>query len=316
MVVGVKNTGELESRNYVSSPIESVPQDIVLPYPVYIWVDKRMVLFRQKSDILTAERVTKLRSKVDTVYIAEKDWYLFLKSLESMINLGGILDDPLKASQEIRNLLYGYEKTLFQEQNLSQATYDKVSELANGLSQCLHLQPQLAPQLLQRFQDPSIYLSNHSINVGVFCAAMGMKLEWPKSKVEKLILSGLFHNVGKIKIPEPILHKDGKLSSEEWEQMKQHPVLGAEILKSLKADPDIIRTTLEHHEQPDGSGYVRGLQQSEISELVSVIAIADVYDALLSQRYWKIASSPIEALEQMKNMEGRFHPNFFRLISK
>jgi putative two-component system response regulator len=119
-----------------------------------------------------------------------------------------------------------------------------------------------------------------------YASAIARKMGMNKQKVESLLYTAPIHDAGKIGIPDYILLKPGKLNDKEWEIMKKHTVIGAKILagsdvKSIKLAQTIALT---HHEKWDGSGYPKGLKGSKIPLVGRIAAIADVFDALTSQR--------------------------------
>ena len=141
--------------------------------------------------------------------------------------------------------------------------------------------------------------------------------KYPLSWAERsmITMASSLHDIGKIGIPEEILNKPGKLTGEEFEIMKQHSVIGAEMLQSLKRyqDEELLKIAYEicrwHHERYDGRGYPDGLKGEEIPISAQVVSLADVYDALVSERVYKKAFSPEKALEMIQNGEcGSFHP--------
>lgn len=303
-------------ENYLSTPLETIPKDIALPYPVYISVAKKMVLFRCKGDTLLRRRADKLLEKIDTLYIKTQDWVQFLSDLENIVEGIDLSKNPEAASQDIRNLLYAYGKHLEHSRELQKTFYEKVKLLSEKMAYCMSREPAIATKLIKRCSDPTVYISNHSVNVAIFSALVALKLGWDKDRISKLILAGFIHNIGLIKIPEEIVNKSAALTHEEWVSIKKHPELGAEILSTIGASADIVRACREHHEQPDGKGYPKGLKDQEIAEYVFFIGVADVYDALLSTRPWEQAYIPELAIEMMREMKGRFSQKIFQLVGK
>lgn len=162
-------------------------------------------------------------------------------------------------------------------------------------------------------------------HAGNISAITGMLLEKLFQKTDKYHLSGeerfyitngsVLHDIGKIGIPERILNKPGKLTKEEYEIIKEHTVIGEGILKNLELyqDEPLIKTACEicrwHHERYDGKGYPDGLKGDEIPIAAQIVSIADVYDALVSERVYKKAFSHKKAMEMILNGEcGTFNP--------
>ena len=137
----------------------------------------------------------------------------------------------------------------------------------------------------------------------------------PKEEIDKVVMSSILHDVGKVSTPDQILNKPGRLTKEEFEIMKQHTVKGCEILKNI---PHIMEKGLfdysydicrHHHERWDGRGYPDGLSGDDISIWAQVVSVADVYDALTSERVYKKAYSHEAAVQMIHNGEcGAFNP--------
>lgn len=134
---------------------------------------------------------------------------------------------------------------------------------------------------MRNLEDP---IFSHSLNVALISRAIGKWLSLSKEDLATLTLAGLLHDIGKTQIPESILNKPSRYTDEEFAQMKSHPLLGKKILNDKGFDPRILYAALQHHERSDGSGYPRGLEDDEIDDFASIVAIADVYDAMTSAR--------------------------------
>lgn len=149
------------------------------------------------------------------------------------------------------------------------------------------------------------YTYAHSVNVAVLCCAMGMGMLLTETELEYLVTAALLHDLGKLQIDPKILNKPGRLTSEEYDIMKKHPVLSFELLSDrFDISAHIKRTVLFHHENVDGSGYPNGLTGPEQSILVKILHVADVYDALTAKRPYKKEYSPFEAAEYLMGAGG------------
>jgi putative nucleotidyltransferase with HDIG domain len=142
-------------------------------------------------------------------------------------------------------------------------------------------------------KDP--YTRGHSERVGAASRVLAQALGLSRTEVETASQAGLLHDIGKIGVPEAVLGKPGGLTEDEWAVMRRHPVLGAQIVapfEFLASAAPIIR---HHHERADGSGYPDGLRGEAIPLGASIVAVADVYDALTSDRPYRAALSPERA---------------------
>jgi putative two-component system response regulator len=117
-----------------------------------------------------------------------------------------------------------------------------------------------------------------------------------------LKMGGMLHDVGKIGIPDHILNKPGRLTPDEWEVMKRHPVIGARICQPLRRAAELVPIVRHHHERLDGSGYPDGLRAPEISLGAQVMSIADFYDACTSDRPYRSAMPPEQAFELLRSL--------------
>ena len=155
--------------------------------------------------------------------------------------------------------------------------------------------------------DDSTYA--HSVNVALICRLIGKWKNFSEKDMDTLTLCGLLHDIGKSKIPNEIIGKPGKLTDSEYEEIKKHPVIGYNLVKNLDIDQRIKNAVLLHHERFDGKGYPLGLTGNEIDDFTSIVSIADVYDALVSERVYKKAYSHKKAVEMILNGEcGQFNP--------
>ena len=136
-----------------------------------------------------------------------------------------------------------------------------------------------------------------------------------QSEVEEIRLAGLLHDIGKVGIPEPILNKSGPLDATEWETMKTHTELGAKILEPLEAMKRIRLMVRHHHEFYDGTGYPDRMEGERIPYGARVIAIADAYDTITSERTYKKARTPEDAfLELERCAANQFDPALVRVF--
>lgn len=138
----------------------------------------------------------------------------------------------------------------------------------------------------------------HSLNVAMYAGTFGLLYGMEYERVKKLIAAALLHDIGKTKVPEDILNKPGRLSEEEFAEIKKHPQYGYNMLKDMVSISPLVRVPiLEHHENYDGSGYPRGLVDKETHIFSKIIHICDIYDAMLSRRCYKDAINPGEVID-------------------
>lgn len=154
-----------------------------------------------------------------------------------------------------------------------------------------------------RQYDDSTYA--HAVNVGMICNILAGWLDFPAEDIKTATMCGLLHDIGKVKIPSSIIKKPGKLTEEEFEVIKRHTIEGYQILREKKMDRAICNAALMHHEKCDGSGYPFGLQAEQIDRYGKLVAVADIYDAMTSDRVYRSALSPFEVIQLFED-EGLY----------
>lgn len=147
------------------------------------------------------------------------------------------------------------------------------------------------------------YTRGHSEAVEQLAVTVGRYLDLDQESLEKLSLAALFHDIGKIAVPDAILHKPAPLTAEEWEIMRQHPVLAERILRHVPFLADLIPIIRHHHERYDGTGYPDGVAISE-EPLAAIVSIADAYQAMTSDRPYRKAKSHAEAVQELRSASG------------
>ncbi len=157
----------------------------------------------------------------------------------------------------------------------------------------------------------------HSKRVSEICQIIAEKMNLDKEVIKQIKVTGLMHDIGKIGIDEKILNSDKSLSLAEWEQIKKHPEIGSRILGSSNEFYDISVDVLQHHERWDGKGYPNGLKGDEISIKARIIAIADTYDAMRSDRAYRKAFTKKEAIDEILRCSGtQFDPEIVQVFLK
>lgn len=145
--------------------------------------------------------------------------------------------------------------------------------------------------------------SSHSTAVAGYCEMIGRDMGLSDQRIQRLRLAGMLHDIGKVGIPDSILDKPGPLSPSEWDQVRRHPEMAARILAARELT-DIREWVLARHEQPDGHGYPRGLSGEEVPLESRILAVAESYDAMTSERPYRPAMSGGEAIAEMGRYAG------------
>lgn len=187
-------------------------------------------------------------------------------------------------------------------------------------SRLLRSQQLLLAQLQNSYEASLILLANaielrdeytrgHVERVMHFATLLGREMDWPEAQGNVLQFGSILHDVGKIHIRERILQKPGPLSTDEWGEMKQHPVIGAELVKDIPYLAPALPVIRSHHERWDGEGYPEGLAGKDIPQAARIVAVADSLDAMTTSRVYKEARSGSDAYNEILAGSGtRYDP--------
>lgn len=208
------------------------------------------------------------------------------------------------------SISFGYETKRTEQEDL-QEVFTKAEDymykrklLANS-----NLRGKTVNTIIHTLNEKNQREEQHSIRVASLCEKMGEALDMSEGKTQELKTAGLLHDIGKIAIEETILNKKGGLVVEEFSEIKRHPEIGYRILSNVTEMADIANYVLAHHERWDGSGYPKGLKGEAIPLESRIIAIADAYDAMVSERSYGDVVPRAVAIEELKRNAGiQFDP--------
>jgi putative nucleotidyltransferase with HDIG domain len=229
-----------------------------------------------------------------------------------------VMDEEMSGA---RKLLAASRKTLvsmFHETRMGHALgLEEAGAVANEINESISHNPNALISLV-RLKNKNEYTYMHSIAVCALMTALGRQLDIKGKELHHLGMAGLFHDIGKVMIPETVLNKPGTLTEVEFATMKQHPALGWNMLKKLPGiDDAILDVCLRHHERTDGTGYPHQPSGEALSLGARMAAVCDVYDAITSDRCYKSAWEPSEAIRKMASWQnGHFDLKVFHAFVK
>lgn len=150
------------------------------------------------------------------------------------------------------------------------------------------------------------YTAQHSMNVCIYAIALGRQINLPEAELHHIGLCGMMHDMGKMRVPLEILNKPGRLTEEEFKIMQDHTTIGWKLLMSSRGMyAGAVDVAYTHHERLDGKGYPRGLTDEQISPYARMIAIVDMYDAIISDRVYQDGRTHLEAINIMTKVSGQ-----------
>ncbi|WP_223670178.1 HD-GYP domain-containing protein [Kangiella shandongensis] len=164
---------------------------------------------------------------------------------------------------------------------------------------------------LSKIKNKDEYTSEHCLRVGILSIAFGKYLQLPRKELELLGLCGILHDVGKMKVPQHILNKEGSLTQAEYQIVKEHTVIGYVFLRNHGGiDEQVCTAAYNHHERMNGLGYPRKVSPELLSDFDRIIAIVDSYDAMISDRCYRKGIPPSRALSRLYKVQGSLYDSY------
>jgi len=225
--------------------------------------------------------------------------------------------DELRTASVLCNKGRAQMHKVFADVRLGRAVdADACLPLVQEISDSVMRNPSAIVSLLRlKTQDDYSYM--HSVAVCALMVALGRELGFDQEQCRTAGTAGLLHDVGKALMPLDILNKPGKLTDQEFDVMRSHPVRGFELLQEAHGtSPEAMDVCLHHHERVDGAGYPHKLPDDKLSTLVRMGSICDVYDAITSDRPYKKGWDPAESIGMMAGWKGQFDPAIFASFVK
>ena len=218
------------------------------------------------------------------------------------------IQKPFIAEVVIRRIsrileLYHYQQSLQQEVD------QKTTELRESNRKFNNLSMQVAMALASAIDAKDTYTNGHSVRVAEYSRELARRMGRSMQEINDIYYIGLLHDIGKIGIPDQIINKPERLTKEEYQIVKDHPKIGAEILGNISEIPSIAVGAHWHHERYDGQGYPDGLAGEEIPEVARIIGVADAYDTMTSKRSYRDILPQDVARNEIENGKGtQFDP--------
>lgn len=225
--------------------------------------------------------------------------------------------DEVKRAAVLCNRSKEAVQSMFKEARMGKAVdAEACMPLVNDIASSVYRNPG-ALVSLARLKQADEYTYMHSVAVCALMVALGRTLGMDEAQCREAGLAGLLHDLGKAATPLEVLNKPGKLTDDEFKIIKQHPVLGYEMLLTGKSvSPIALDVCRHHHERMDGTGYPDRISGDQLSLMARMGAVCDVYDAVTSNRPYKNGWDPAESIAQMASWKGHFDPAVFQAFVK
>lgn len=214
------------------------------------------------------------------------------------------------------SISFGYETKRNDEEDI-QEVFRKAEKYMykKKLFEGSYMKGRIVNTIINTLNEKNKQEEQHPFRVSQLCKSIGKSIGLPEGKIEELQTAALLHDIGKIAIDENILNKAGKLTDDEYQEIKRHPEIGYRILNTINGMSEIAKYVLLHHEKWNGSGYPKGLKGESIPLAARIIAIADAFDSMISERNYRRAMPERFALEELKKNAGiQFDPELVNVF--
>jgi len=218
----------------------------------------------------------------------------------------------IRRSMEMHGLIK--ENRDYQD-NLEERIYAQTQEMLTKQRELRHSQIENIFAIGNIIEARDVYTRGHTERVTLYAVGMAEASGWSKRRIRELGIGSPLHDIGKIGIPDKILKKDGKLTFEEYERMKNHPQIGYEMIRLANFPKGAVSSILYHHERYDGKGYPFGLKGEDIPEEGRIMAVCDAFDAMTSTRVYRPAMPVEKACAILKEGAGtQWDPDYVNLF--
>ncbi len=316
-----KEAAKAAAEAYIPVSVKSLRLDTVLGFDLHIKINGEFVLYRASDTPFTQKSLDSLKEHhVDNIYVSSADSEGYQKYIES--HLEEILEDETVEEKVKAKIVYDTAALLVKDVMARPGSVETVKRSMKLVEATVfhNLNNSSAFYNMLKVMQFNYSTYTHSINVCTFSLALAQFSGISDTdELNRLGLGALLHDVGKTRISESILNKAGPLTADEWKQIEKHPQYGFEIILETNIIPhDSHYPILQHHERENGSGYPHGRKSGEIHLFSKIVAIADVFDAMTTQRVYRNAVDTFPAMQQIYNDHTKFDAdlvkNFTRMM--
>jgi HD-GYP domain-containing protein (c-di-GMP phosphodiesterase class II) len=303
----------VEPNNFFQIKVGTLIPNTPFPFDLYVLVNRRHIHYLRQGEILTLDKISKL-SASEQFFVPMEQRSLFKGFIFSSLNEGSI-GAPVKA-RILRDASLSLVEEIYEKKDISNAL-DESKDLIGQFVNMMDSSPESIDHLLE-LSSHDFYTFNHSLDVAVYSLGIGRMMNYSEKDMVELGRGAIFHDIGKKWVDAEIICKKGTLSDAEWTQMQRHPEYGLKILSEYEGATDAIKACcFEHHESFLGNGYPQGLDAASIHPMARIVAIADTFDALTTQRSYNQPMTPRDAILFMTTkIKDKYDPEILKAMSE
>jgi len=283
-----------------------------LPFDIYVSVNKKFIRYLPVGEQLSEEKIFKLKNS-EQFFVPVEQRPVFKNFIFESMNQEQL---PVATKARIlRDTSLALVEEIYEKKDIGEALHDS-KELIGHFVNLIDSAPESIDHLIQ-LSSHDFYTFNHSLDVMVYSMGLGKILGYGQEELVELGRGAIFHDIGKKWVAAEIICKKGALDEAEWAQMQRHPEYGLKILSEYDVSEAIKACCFEHHESFLGNGYPQALDGASIHPMARIVAIADTFDALTTQRSYNKPMSPREAVNFMATkIAGKYDPDMLKALNQ
>jgi HD-GYP domain-containing protein (c-di-GMP phosphodiesterase class II) len=302
----------VEATNYFQIKVGTLIPNTPFPFDLYVLVNGRHIHYLKQGEFLTLDKISKL-SASEQFFVPLEQRQIFKNFVFASLNSSSI-EVAVKA-RILRDSSLSLVEEIYEKKDISTAL-DESKDLIGQFVTLMDETPESIDHLLE-LSSHDFYTFNHSLDVAVYSLGIGKLIGMNDKDLVELGRGAIFHDIGKKWVDAEIICKKGTLDDAEWAQMQRHPEYGLKILSEYENVSDAIKACcFEHHESFLGNGYPQGLDAASIHPMARIVAIADTFDALTTQRSYNQPMTPKDAILFMTGkIKDKYDPEILKAMS-
>lgn len=290
--------------------VGTITPDKPLTFDLYVQVNNKYIHYLKEGEVLATEKLNKLKS-ADQFFVLNEQRKAFKDFIFSAMNDATV--SVRNKAQILRDTSLALVEEIYSKHNVGEALQDSKEVIEHFVSLMDHSPDNVAH--LVELSSHDFYTFNHSLDVSVYSMGIGNMLKLSEEEMVELGQGALLHDIGKKWVAAEIICKNGALDDSEWAQMQKHPAYGLKILNEYDVSDAVRACCFEHHESFLGNGYPQGLDGPSIHPMARIVAIADTFDALTTQRSYNTPMTPNDAVEFMiTKIKGKYDPEILQAM--
>lgn len=305
---------EQHDDRYIKVRLNSLKINAPIPFDLYVLINNKQIHYLRAGDELRQEKLEKFESKApDSFFLKIEDRPAYKKYVHENLNSREL--SPTEKAVMLRESSLTLIEELFESPDIKQAL-EESQVIIQQFVDLMGTEPEAMSHLIS-LSSHDFYTYTHSLDVGIYCLGLAQVLGFTEPELLEMGQGALFHDIGKRQVSIDIITKDGPLNDMEWAQMQRHPHYGLVILMDHDVSDAIKACCFEHHESVAGNGYPQQLQAHEIHPMAKIVALADTFDALTTQRSYNKPMKPTNALDFMRaKLAGRYDEEMMKAMSE